>query len=439
MRCSKIHTSLIKVILKKRMKFNTTILSVMLFFGLSFTSCAKKNENVKIGVIGDAHYLSEQLMDNGSAIKSIENVSGKDITAVPQVLDQVLSEYLKSDINVLLIAGDMTKDGEKQSHLDFVKKLQPLLDKGIKVFVIPGNHDINIPHPVKYEGDKTYPVENVSPSEFVDIYKECGYNAALKRDTASLSYIAQLDDNTWLLAIDDCRYKEYTTSTISSGQISPATERWIIDIMNEAKQKNIQVMGMMHHGLVEHIMMQATFFKDYIINDWQRLAPLFADGGMKAIFTGHFHANDITEFRSPAGNNIYDIETGSLCAYPFPYRFVELSEKGMKISTKNVTSTLNNPNLAIENKNVMFERGQGLAIEKIKSMGMQLPDKTLSLLSDMVGKIFVMHLAGDEVVDDELKKTIKQLATDLDPSAPVPTDRIELDFYPADNNVNITF
>lgn len=420
------------------MKYNI-ILSIILFFGWCFTSCALEPQSLKMGVISDTHYLSEQLMDNGSAIENAVNTSGKDLLAVPEIIDQVLAEYLKSDIKVLLIPGDMTKDGEKQSHIDFVNKLQPLLDKGIKVFVIPGNHDINVPNPSGYKGEKTYPVENITPADFSQIYRNCGYADALKRDTASLSYVAQLDDNSWLLAIDGCRYQEYTTSTISSGQISPATEQWILDVLAEAKQKDIQVMGMMHHGLVEHIMFQATFFKDYVINDWQRLAPLFADSGMKVIFTGHFHANDITEYRSPAGNKIYDIETGSLCAYPFAYRFIEMDKKGLKISTKNITSIPSNLNLAEDNRNTMFQRGRSIAMGKIRSMGMQLPDVTLSLMADMIGKIFVMHLAGDEVVDDELKKTIKQLSKELDSSVPVPVDNLELDFYPADNNVEITF
>lgn len=420
------------------MKYNI-ILSIILFFGWCFTSCAQESQSLKMGVISDTHYLSEQLMDNGSAIENAVNTSGKDLLAVPEIIDQVLAEYFKSDINILLIPGDMTKDGEKQSHIDFVNKLQPLLDKGIKVFVIPGNHDINVPNPSGYKGEKTYPVENITPTDFSQIYSNCGYANALKRDTASLSYVAQLDDNSWLLAIDGCRYKEYTTSTISSGQISPATEQWILDVLAEAKQKDIQVMGMMHHGLVEHIMFQATFFKDYVINDWQRLAPLFADSGMKVIFTGHFHANDITEYRSPAGNKIYDIETGSLCAYPFAYRFIEMDKKGLKISTKNITSIPSNLNLAEDNRNTMFQRGKSIAMDKIRSMGMQLPDVTLSLMADMIGKIFVMHLAGDEVVDDELKKTIKQLSKELDSSVPVPVDNLELDFYPADNNVEITF
>ena len=111
----------------------------------------------------------------------------------------------------------------------------------------------------------------------------------------------------------------------------------------------------------------------------------------------------------------------------------------MTISTKNVTAIPNNPNLAEENKAIMQERGRYIAKNKLKSMGMQLPDSTLSLMTDMIGRIFVMHLAGDEIVDEELKKTMKQLAKDLDSSVPVPVNNIVLDFYPADNNVKITF
>lgn len=422
----------------RTMRYNI-ILLIVLLLGWGFTSCAQDAPNIKIGVMSDPHYLSEQLMDDGSAIHNIVNISGKAILDVPQVLDQVLNDYLNSDIEVLLIPGDITKDGEKQSHIDFVKKLKPLINKGVKIYVIPGNHDINIPYSSRYEGDKVYRTENVSPSEFSEIYAECGYSSAFKRDSSSLSYVAKLNDKTWLLAVDVCRYKENTTLAIASGQLSPDTEQWIVGVMNEAKQNNIQVVSMMHQGLVEHIMFQATFFKDYVVNDWQRLAPLFADLGIKAIFTGHFHANDITEYRSAAGNKIFDIETASLCAYPFAYRFVELDKDGMTISTRNITSTPNKPNLAVENKEIMYQRGKALAMEKITSMGMQFPEATTTLMADMIGKIFVMHLAGDEVVDEDLKTTMKQLYKELDSTSPLPIDKMELDFYPADNNVRINF
>lgn len=417
------------------------LLLIALLYGGCLNSCTKDSpvQTLKIGVFSDPHYLSEQLMDNGSAIMAYDKMSGKAVQEVPFVLQQVLDDYLNSGIDVLLIAGDITKDGERQSHTDFRDKLQPLLNKGVKIFVIPGNHDINVPGALGYKGENTYPVENITPEDFAGIYADCGYRDALKRDSTSLSYVAELNDNTWLLAIDVSRYQEYTTRSISGGRLLPATEQWITETMEEANRNNIQVIGMMHHGLVEHIMMQSAFFPEYIVEDWQRIASLFADLGIKAVFTGHFHANDITEFTSQAGNKIYDIETGSLSAYPFPYRYAELSSTSLNISTKNITSTPPSPDLAENNKAVMQEKAREIAVDKIKAKGMQFPEKTLSLITDIISQIFVMHLEGDEEIDDNLRKSLQKLSTELDSPVDTSNQLFGIDLYPADNNVEIKF
>ena len=410
---------------------------IFIYILFVFSIVLHAGEPIRIGVISDTHYLSEKLMDDGYAMQDYLLNSGKNIKDVPAVLDKVLNDYLNSNIQILLISGDMTKDGEKQSHIDLVAKLKPLQEKGIKVFVIPGNHDINMPNAVEFKGNKRLPVPNVSVQEFTDIYSDCGYKDALRRDTASLSYVAELNNHTWLLAIDAARYKEYKTSSISGGKISGPTENWITNILTEAKEKNIQVIGMMHWGLTEHIMYQSSFFKDYLIDDWQRLANLFADGGMKAIFTGHFHSNDISAFTSDKGNTIYDIETGTLSAYPFSYRFVELDDKGMDIKTQNITSIPQNTNLAQEDKARMQILSQKQAKQKLSGLGYNLPDGTLTDMANILSQIFVLHAYGDEKVDDDLKQAMERLSTQLE--TPIDINEIELDFPPADNNVKIIF
>ncbi len=412
----------------------------VLLGGSILTSCAQKPDPLRIGVFSDPHFLTPQLMDDGEAIQQYDLSSGKVIREVPFVLEQVLQDYLNSDIEILLIPGDMTKDGEKQSHIDFVKQLQPLINKGVKVYVIPGNHDINRPDAMEYKGENRFKTDNVTPQEFADIYAGYGYKDALRRDANSLSYVAELNTDTWLLAIDSNKYDEYTQSSVTSGgRISPETEKWIELVMNEAHERNIQVIGMMHHGLVEHIMMQATFFSEYVVDDWQRLASFFADQGVKVMFTGHFHANDITEFASRQGNKIYDIETGSLAAYPFPYRFIELYKEKINVSTKNIISTPASPRLSEQNKITLQDKAKNIAVEKMRQRGMQFPPKTTQLITDIVAKVFVMHAAGDETLDDELKETIRQLSLELGSPADISPDLLGLDMYPSDNNVEIKF
>lgn len=404
----------------------------LLYSGMLFAS-----EPLKIGVITDTHFLSEKLMDNGYAVQNYIYNSGKNIQDVPAVLDKVLYEYQESDIDILFICGDLTKDGEKQSHLDFAAKLKPLYEKGIKIYVIPGNHDINMPNAVKFIGNKTFPTENITPEEFTSIYADYGYKDAIRQDSTSLSYVAKLNDNTWLLAIDAARYKEYSTRSISAGRISPETEKWITEILDNAKDLNINVIGMMHWGLTEHIMHQSMFFKDYLIDDWQRLSVLFADKGMKAAFTGHFHSNDISAFTSDNGNTIYDIETGTLASYPFSYRYVNLYNDKMEIETKNITSIPENPLLAKNDMKRMQILAQRQAERKLKSMKLDMSEETTKLFADVLSQIYIKHAFGDETIDDNLKTSLEQLAQSMD--SPFDISDVMLDYPPADNNITIVF
>lgn len=407
-----------------------TLLTLFIIFSGILTG-----QTLNIGVITDTHYLSEKLMDGDYAVDNFVLVSGRNIKDTPAVLDKVLDEYLHSNIEVLLVCGDMTKDGEKQSHIDFVKKLKPLQDKGVRIFAIPGNHDINMPNAVEFKGNKTFPVPNVSPEEFSDIYANCGYKGALKYDASSLSYVAALNSKTWLLAIDAAKYTEEPSS---SGRILPETEKWIVQVLDEARSKDIRVIGMMHWGLTEHIMYQSVVFGDYLVGDWDRLRSLFADKGMKAIFTGHFHANDITAFTSNAGNTIYDVETGTLSAYPFAYRFVELNAEGMNITTRNITSIPSNPNLAADSKELMRKLANKQAEGKLKKMNSDLPAEVSARFAEVLAQVFVLHAYGDEQIDDQLKQLMENLAIALGNSVE-DMDEVQLDFPPADNNVKIVF
>lgn len=413
---------------------------LILFLAIgTLASCASEKE-LRIGVISDIHFLSEHLMDNGPAISSLSESAGRDFTVIPFILDKVLSDYLHSDIDILLISGDMTKDGEKQSHIDLVKKLQPLRDKGIRIYVVPGNHDINMPYASLYKGETVQKAENVDPVEFEQIYTDCGYSKALYRDTASLSYVTELSNNIWLVAIDGCRYKEYINNSISGGKINEHTEMWLRSMFLEAKRKNKLVLGMMHHALVEHFPYQEMLFSQYIIDDWKHYADLFADSGMKAIFTGHFHANDITEYISGEQNKIYDIETGSLTSYAFPYRFVTIRDSGMDVETRNVEALQNKPDLVEHSKKRLEAIAGQLALGKLKSLGVDVNDSIANQIARIAGSIFVLHAAGDEVVTDSLKQQIKELGRLFDQTTPEDgINDFKIDFFPADNNVKINF
>lgn len=393
------------------------------------------SQPVKIGVITDVHFLSEQLVDDGKAYQSYQNATGRNVKDLHAVLELVLSDLHAEEIDVLLISGDLTNHGERQSHLDFIEKLKPLQQNGTRIFVTPGNHDVQIPDSKKYIGDKAQSVPSISPQDFADLYAPLGASSMLKKDTASLSYLAELNDKTWLLSIDANRYKEYTTTSLTGGRILASTLNWMLEILAEAKKKGIVVLGMMHHGLVEHMPYQSTFFANYLIDDWQKNAAILADAGLKVVFTGHFHSTDVSAFTSSPGNTIYDVETGSLAQYPFAYRLMELNDDTLNIDTRFVSSLPGNGDFIEKYRNQLETITRRVAKNRIGNLGIPLPSATREALVELIVKMNLMHVKGDEVLDEETERILNHFAELLEGEEF--DSNFSLDYPPADNTLTI--
>ena len=208
-----------------------TFFLLLLFF---FPSTNVVSQPVRIAILSDIHYLSPEIAQPGAALEKYEIATGRNLSDLHAVLDKTLAEIEAAGTDILLITGDLTNHGEKQSHIDFTKKLYPLQQRGMRIQVIPGNHDINIPDSRAYIGEIPAPAQSISSKEFPEIYGPFGYNGALKLDTASLSYLAEINENTWLLCFDTNRYAEHKTTSVSGGRILPSTMNWALDIFRQA-------------------------------------------------------------------------------------------------------------------------------------------------------------------------------------------------------------
>lgn len=391
---------------------------------------------LKIAVISDVHYLSPALAQPGDALLKYEEASGRKITDLHAVLDEAFRQIASENPDIILVSGDLTKDGERQSHLDFSAKLVPFLQQGKRVFVIPGNHDVNVPTSQKYAGAATERVPNVSAEEFARIYASCGYADAMRRDTASLSYVAMLSDKLWLLCLDSNRYQEYSTHTISRGRLKSSTLNWAAEILREARDKQIKVIGMTHHGVVEHLPYQSDFFSNYLVENWKDVASFLADNGLKNIFTGHFHSNDISLLTSAKGNTICDIETGSLAQYPFPVRFATIAEDSLQITTRFISSVPSVPKLEEKYRSILEQKTRQLALAKLKSMRIDMSGEAMTALADAITQLNLLHVKGDEVMTDDLRLRIDKLAKIMD-NADLDADSFQMDFPPLDNHVTL--
>ncbi len=387
--------------------------------------------------MSDIHFLGTDLAQSGEALTKYENATGRNVNELHAVLDETLKQIEAASVNALLICGDLTNHGERGSHLELIRKLTSLKQKGIRIYVIPGNHDVNIPDAKAYVGDESSPTQTVSAKEFSELYAPFGYSGAIRRDSASLSYLSALTDSLWLLSLDSNRYNEYTATSISGGRLLPQTVQWAMDILSEARSKNITVLGMMHHGLVEHMPYQATFFPNYLVEDWKKLAAEFADAGMPVVFTGHFHANDISSLTSANGNTIYDVETGSLSQYPLPYRLIEIDGNTLKIDSHFIQSVEGMPNLQEKYQEKMERYAKASAEAQLSRLKIPLAEETRRALADLLSQINILHVAGDEKVDAETAEAIQKLAESVGDEN-FDAKSFQLDFPPADNHLTLS-
>jgi 3',5'-cyclic AMP phosphodiesterase CpdA len=106
----------------------------------------------------------------------------------------------------------------------------------------------------------------------------------------------------------------------TDGGFSAATLRWIEETLIRSKREKKAVIAFTHHGIVEHYPDNEKYYDKFVINDFRRVSALFAAYGVRLVFTGHYHAQDITLRKiDGTGRFVYDIETGSFVTHPCPY------------------------------------------------------------------------------------------------------------------------
>ncbi len=388
----------------------------------TFHGNAPGPRTAKFAVISDPHFYDTKLGTTGSAFEAYLAQDRKMLRESEAILDSALIKILVKKPDFVIVSGDLTKDGEISSHEKFARRMALLEAAGIKVYVCPGNHDVNNPHAFAYSGDTETPVFNVSPDQFTTIYRNFGYKEALDRDPASLSYLAEPVKGLWVLSIDSCKYENNMTNGYpeTGGAIRPETMAWVQNKLADAQRKGKSVIAFTHHGVTEHYTGQSIAFPDYVIDDWKTASQTLADSGLRLVFTGHYHANDITRtVRDDGGPTLFDVETGSLITYPSPIRMVSLQNGQAAIHTENVTRIKYDtggvpfPEYA---KSYLYEGLFGIAMDTLmNSYG--LPQVVAEVYAPYVANAFMAHYAGDEKITPEAAAFISALLGSGDPTA----------------------
>ena len=237
------------------------------------------------------------------------------------IIDEMLRMCAEDDsVEYLLIPGDLADNGRTvwQEHYDVAAKLRAFeAETGKSVYVIPGNHDMGA-------ADIDFKV-----ADFREVYADFGYNEALTQLDDSASYTADLGSRYRLIALDSCDPSKSTEDGLTIKKVS-----WVLDEAKKAKEDGRYPVLMMHHNLLDHLPMQRLISRNFIVRFHYTTATLFADAGIKLVFTGHEHCSDATSYTTPLGNKIYDFANTALSMYPLQFKVFYLNDEEITYKTK---------------------------------------------------------------------------------------------------------
>ena len=362
----------------------------------------KDSPKTKIVVLSDPHVMApELLVSNGYAWTKYMNGQRKMVDYSQALFDEMvirLKDEIKPDL--VLITGDLTKDGERLSHAYVKGKLDELRASGIRTLVIPGNHDRGGSiDAVVYDNILTYPAEVATDEWFATQYADYGYGESSEREATTLTYACEPVSNLVVIGID---------SGIE-GTLSAQTLSWVVDKAKAATASGKRVIAMMHHPLIPHVTNAESLVPTYVVSNHDYIRNALIDAGIKVIFTGHFHTSDIAkDYNDEITKEIFDVNTGSLISYPCDYREVTISDDLMQLSltTGHITSLTSDDNFSSDlSKARLHSSVKKMVKEKMEAkagIAAKLMAATIESMATLVADAFIVHAEGNEAdVDTE--------------------------------------
>ena len=309
-------------------KVISIILSAALVFSLVAVGVTASADDgaTSFAVASDLHYVEPRSELDGPIDDPIYWYANRRAAMEDEsgfIIDEFLRQCAEDDtVEFVLIPGDMADGGRTtvQQHLDVAEKFAKFeKETGKPVYVINGNHDNGAG-----ENDVTY-------EDIKEIYADFGFNEAIATMDGNCSYVAELTDEYRLIALDTCDPTKSTEDGMSLEKV-----QWVCDQAEKAYADGKYPILMMHHNLLDHLPMQRILSRNFIVRFHYTTAEMFANAGIKLVFSGHEHCSDAATYTSTLGNKIYDFATTSLTMYPTQYRYFTLTDDEITYEARTV-------------------------------------------------------------------------------------------------------
>ena len=286
------------------------------------------NLHFRFAIVSDLHIaLPHTVWEHHSRFHLVE-------FSIP-ALDVVLEHLQQLDLDFLLLPGDLTQHGEPENHQWLGERLSQL---SFPVYVIPGNHDV----PGLLPTERSIGLKN-----FPSYYEQFGY-----KNVQQLYYTDEVLPGVQLVALNS---NQFDAQGKQLGCLDEAQFVWLEETLANVQHKLVLVM--IHHNVIEHLPGQSRheLGRRYMLDNAPRLRNILQNYGVKLIFSGHLHIQDIAQDKT-----LYEVTTGSLVSYPHPYRVLELytseEKQQLKIESYRVKAVPGQENLLEISREWMGDR-----------------------------------------------------------------------------------
>lgn len=368
----------------------------------------KINHELSIYIASDLHLYSNNLLINNSDKYSKDRFTsdGRVQEYDYELVDSLIKEVNDYKPEYLVLTGDLSYNGEKDSLLELKKKLDTI-NKDTKVLVIPGNHDCYSVNPFYIENDEIKYQHGVTYDEFKEIFSNYGYIDAYSYDEYSLSYIYELDESNWILMLDtnNTEYNYELSSNIIGGFIEEKSLEWIENNLKYASKNNINVISATHHNLLVH---SEVFKTSYTINNYESLLNLYLEYGVKLNLSGHLHIQSIAS-EIKEDKYVYDIASGSLLDYGNRVGVLDIYSNAYDYKSHKIKFIDESFDFNQYSFDVFYNKYYNKSIVRNKNKY----DKNVEEITDLLSKINCYYFDGDyreinKLVEDN-KKLIRYI------------------------------
>ena len=240
-------------------------------------------------ILGDIHgYNTEKLVNDVEAWNKYLKKTTKPFDSSFHHTLKILKSSRTEDIDFVIIPGDVTVNGEKESHLMLAEILADFEKSGKKVYMVPGNHDVKNPTGKQFLKNRGKYAKPISDTDFIEIYKEFGYSEALYRDENSLSYAAEPVPGLILVCIDSNAWQKniYFPVRVAStdGRLKTETLRWLKKVFKSAKDAGKSIIAVQHHPFSEDV-----FKKPKTMSRSEKIRELYKENGVSLVIAAHRH------------------------------------------------------------------------------------------------------------------------------------------------------